>query len=72
MKHSLFCHFCNQLSFYLFPHQLHKALLAAKEENNDLLAKHNLMQEQIELYQKQYQEIEKDMGNSTQNFGLFR
>ena len=46
--------------------------LKSKEENETLISQVAECHERLALYQKQYAELESNMGQSSQNFGTFR
>ena len=52
--------------------ELHSQLLQARQQNEQLLAQAALFKEQLSEHSKSYDEMQKNMGDSAENFGHFR
>lgn len=52
--------------------ELHKSLVESKHEAERTADEHARLQEQMDVYKKQFAEMEKNVGTNSQNFGVFR
>ena len=52
--------------------EMHKAMLQLNQEKDEILSNSVSAKEQLEVYQKQYEELQQGMGSSSKNFDHFR